>query len=168
MTNTWFVSDTHFGHENALRWRPRFSSAGEMNQLMYERWCSVVKTHDIVYHLGDVAWGETALMEWLPRLPGRKRLCVGNHDNLKLATFGQHFQRIGLWHVFEEHGFVTTHVPLGREQLRRGCWASVHGHTHDTHPSGSHFVNVCVEHTDYTPIHLDEVVARVALMRDKT
>ncbi len=59
----WFISDTHFFHANILKFlnkqeqriRP-FQSLEEMHELMIERWNSVVKDRDYVYHLGDVTF----------------------------------------------------------------------------------------------------------------
>lgn len=62
----WLISDTHFNHANILKFtdsrtglpvRPGFESVDHMNEHMIERWNSVVKPGDIVYHLGDVVMG---------------------------------------------------------------------------------------------------------------
>ena len=53
--NIWLASDTHFCHDRAFVYEPRgFSCIGDMNEAIVERWNSVVKPGDIVYHLGDV------------------------------------------------------------------------------------------------------------------
>ncbi len=52
--NIWFVSDTHFGHGNVLKYCNRpFSSTLEHDQQLIANWNSVVKENDTVYHLGD-------------------------------------------------------------------------------------------------------------------
>ena len=67
----WVMSDTHFRHKNILTFRDSstgklvrgddFASVDEMDEHMIERWNSVVKQGDLVYHLGDVVMGEAPL-----------------------------------------------------------------------------------------------------------
>ena len=47
---------------------------------MLARWNECVAADDIVYHLGDFALASHS--RYLPRLNGRKRLIVGNHDHI--------------------------------------------------------------------------------------
>lgn len=54
----------------------------EMNETMIDIWNKKVKPNDIVYHLGDVGFGD---VNWInnifDRLNGKEfRLLVGNHD----------------------------------------------------------------------------------------
>ena len=60
----WVISDTHFDHANILNFtdavgKPtrNFADVEAMNEHMIERWNSVVKPGDKVYHLGDVLFG---------------------------------------------------------------------------------------------------------------
>ena len=81
----YFTSDTHFGHENIIKWcRRPYSSVEEMNEKLIENWNSVVGPDDIVFHLGDFAFGGSGLWkEVLSRLNGKKYLIIGNHDEKK-------------------------------------------------------------------------------------
>jgi len=55
MSQIWFTSDTHFGHDRDFVWGVRgFKNVDEMNKEIIKRWNSVVAKDDIVYHLGDV------------------------------------------------------------------------------------------------------------------
>lgn len=59
--NSFFTSDTHFGHANILTFkrddgsplRP-FQSIGEHDEILIQNWNALIKPHDKVYHLGDV------------------------------------------------------------------------------------------------------------------
>ena len=54
----WFISDTHFGHENIIRFCNRpFQNAEEMNAELIRRWRETVPEDGIVFHLGDFAHG---------------------------------------------------------------------------------------------------------------
>lgn len=79
-----FISDTHFGHANIIRFCDRpFGSVEEMNETLIHNWNNVVGEDDTVYHLGDVALGKWA--EWdgiLSQLNGYKVLVVGNHERI--------------------------------------------------------------------------------------
>lgn len=172
MADIWFISDTHFFHENILKFtdndgrliRPGFSCAEEMNEHMVERWNGVVKPQDKVWHLGDVAFKTTEkanqLDHLLSRLNGHKRMLVGNHDNLKSVALMHRFEKVELWKGFKEEGFTCTHIPLRLDSLRDGT-VNVHGHTHQNWLRDPGYINVCVEPRNYTPVHMDELLVEV-------
>jgi calcineurin-like phosphoesterase family protein len=167
----WVISDTHFNHENILhftdhngdRIRP-FDSVKEMNEVLVNRWNSVVKPGDIVYHLGDVFLGPQEDFKALwPRLNGSKRLVVGNHDNLKFLVPGGFFKKVTMWRQMTDFGLLLTHVPIHSSALstrsRKGL-LNVHGHIH-AHPAPEgDYHCVCVEQTNYTPVNLEEIRAK--------
>lgn len=82
MAERWFTSDTHFGHENIIRFSGRpFSSVKEMNEAMLTYWNETVGPADYVYHLGDVAMGHFVdSWEYVKKLHGHIYLVYGNHD----------------------------------------------------------------------------------------
>ena len=48
----YFTADTHFGHENVIRFCDRpFSSANEMDEAMIANWNARVRGNDTVYIL---------------------------------------------------------------------------------------------------------------------
>ena len=170
MKDIWLISDTHFFHENILKFtdndgnplRPGFSNVDEMNEHMRDRWNSVVKPGDIVYHLGDVMMGpKEKFSSFWPKLNGRKRLIVGNHDDIKYLANGSFFQKIQMWRVFADRGLLLSHVPLHPSSLMREGMINVHGHTHANGSPDGPYLSVCVEKLDdYTPIHIEEVAKR--------
>lgn len=160
--DTWFISDTHFGHRNIVGYcRPEFQFVEDMDEALIQNWNKRVNPGDRVYHLGDFAISPKHAAAVRPRLNGTIRLIVGNHDDIpKLVSLGL-FQRVQLWRAFKEHGFTATHIPLAKAQLRCGTF-NVHGHVH-IEESGlePHHLNICVEQTNYAPLHLDEVLHKL-------
>lgn len=160
----WLVSDTHFFHENIIRYAGRpFSSAEEMNEVMIENWNRVVKPGDKVYHLGDVAMGpREEVPSLLARLKGSKRLIVGNHDDIPWFCKGGWFKKVLMWRVLPEFNILLTHVPVHESSIHERIvvagGVNVHGHIHEkTSPTGPYRC-VCVEHTNYTPVNIEELL----------
>lgn len=163
MSEIFIISDTHFGHENILKFTDSntnlplrtFSDVHDMNEFMVERWNKIVGDSDIVYHLGDVYFGKGH--EILPRLKGRKRLILGNHDNGKDQNLQKHFQKIMVWRMFPDFNCLLTHVPVHESSLYKVEY-NLHGHIHaQPSPTGRH-INCCVEVQDYMPRPLVELV----------
>ena len=170
MNDIWFISDTHFNHTNILKFtddktgvfvRPEFQDLDHMNEMLIKNWNDNVKPQDKVYHLGDVYFGaQDKGDKILERLNGRKRLVLGNHDDPKAYPVMRHFQKIVLWRIFKEHDFLVSHMPIIDQEIRKVNF-NVHGHVHQHPDSSPRHHNICVEKTDYRPLHLDEVVARL-------
>lgn len=188
MADLWVISDTHFGHArslefetNGVKMRQGFKDVDHMNEVMIERWNAAVKPQDKVYHLGDVFFGSKDKFEavWR-RLNGKKRLIVGNHDDIKyLGGTDSHgdrfFQKIDLWRVFGEWNIIMSHIPLHRTSLLRGKTdddqpaLGVHGHIHDKRTPEPSFMHcVCVEQTDYRPVNIDTLRSKAAKLSSGT
>lgn len=77
-----FVSDTHFLHENIIKYCKRpFNSIEEHDNELIRRWNEKVPEDGIVFHLGDVAFGNPERVnEILKQLNGKIYLVIGNHD----------------------------------------------------------------------------------------
>jgi len=149
--------------------RPGFSSLDEMNEVMIQRWNELVKPGDIVYHLGDVVFGlnkDEWLNKHMKRLMGKKRLIFGNHDDPKNFVNTGHFGKTMLWRMFPEHNILLTHVPvhpstLGEHRFDGKQMLNVHGHIHHNKSPDGPYKCVCVEHTDYRPVHIEDL-AKIA------
>ena len=176
MSDIWVTSDTHWNHVNILKFtdsntgkliRPEFKDVVDMNETMIRNWNSVVKPGDKVYHLGDVFFGEKDWFQSMwPRLNGSKRLIVGNHDDIKYLSSGGFFAKVQMWRMFSEFGLLLSHVPLHESSLLRGSknekpMLNVHGHIHQNKSPKGFYKCVCVEQTNYTPVHIEEL-AKIA------
>lgn len=167
----WFISDTHFGHENIIKFtddkgdriRP-FNSVEEMDEKMVENWNRVVRPQDRIYHLGDVAINRRCLAI-LSRLNGKKVLIKGNHDIFKLKDYTEFFEDIRAYKVFPKYGVICSHIPVHPNQLEARFKLNIHGHMHQNVIKDSRYVNICVEHTDYTPVSLEMILAAQHLQK---
>jgi calcineurin-like phosphoesterase family protein len=170
--NIWFISDTHFFHSNILKFtnadgslaRPGYDSVEDMNEKLVERWNADIRPQDTVYHMGDVSFRYgSEFNELMSRLNGNKTLIIGNHDNVALLL--PWFPKVLVWREFRDHNFVASHVPVHPTQLRRGKdheGFNIHGHIHANVLEDHRYINLCVEHTGGKPVHIDEVLAKIA------
>ena len=83
-----YISDTHFGHKNILRYDNRpWQNVQDMEDAMIQLWNKTVDPYDSVYILGDVVWSNK-YEEWvriLSQLNGNGKLIVkGNHDKTEI------------------------------------------------------------------------------------
>ena len=172
MHDIWVISDTHFNHENILNFVDKdgnkirsFHDVHHMNEIMIQNWNKLIRPQDKVYHLGDVYFGSQQSAEHvLSRLNGKKRLIVGNHDTIygKGNILQKYFQKIYMWRLFKEFNMCLTHVPIHNSSFRKVEY-NVHGHIHQQKSPTDQHVCVCVEHTDYAPVPIEEVLKRYAL-----
>lgn len=176
--NRFVVSDHHLGHQNSWEkfkladgspLRP-FTSNEEMNETMIERHNAKVKQQDTVYFLGDVVINKRYL-ELVKRMNGRKILIRGNHDIFRDEEYREvGFEQIHGVRVFVDK-FIMSHIPLHPDCVTGRFRVNVHGHLHANqvtwnHPTDSvgydpRYLCVCVEQTDFTPLHFDEVEERI-------
>lgn len=170
MPATFLVSDTHFGHAGSCKFmradgvtkmRP-WDDPNEMDEHMVKVWNERVRPNDKVYHLGDVVINRRSL-DIMSRLNGDKVLIKGNHDIFKLEDYTKYFRDIRSCHVL--NGAILTHIPLHEESLGR-FGTNIHGHMHEKRVMKDGAVDpryhcVCVEHTDWGPILLEDVFKRI-------
>lgn len=168
-TKVFFTSDTHFWHKNILKYesvnRP-FKDIFDMNEQLVSRWNSVVGKNDLVFHLGDFAFGgQDKVRDLVSRLNGKIVLLLGNHDRDRSKDW---WLNVGFHDVISEpivleDKFILSHEPMGGleipEQIPDGK-INLYGHVH-----GSDFFNtidhnrmcVCVERWNCTPIQFEYI-----------
>lgn len=154
--NTFIISDTHFCHENVIKYCGRpFQSASEMDNYMVKKWNNIVSDCDIVYHLGDFCFGGIEnVIRIKSLLNGRIRLILGNHDRYTVKRYYE----IGFDRVYDKpiifnntimsHRKIFDNVPDG--------YICIHGHTHNNSPfcEGDYQYNVSVENINYAPLNI--------------
>lgn len=169
MNEVWFTSDTHFGHKNILEYekeaRP-FETVEEMNETLISNWNDTVRPKDIVWHLGDFAFGRSHV-ELAGRLNGRKRLIMGNHDVYNNSVYLVYFEKLFGVHYWKR--CVLSHIPIHVGNLGSRAFLNVHGHLHSNKvmqlPTEWHedinYFNVSVEQHNLRPVNSSLIMDRL-------
>lgn len=157
-----FIADTHFGHENIIKYCNRpFKSTTEMNRVLIDNWNRTVKDEDIVWMLGDFAFGSKDYIKSITsQLNGRKKLILGNHDRHKIPFYEEcGFNFVSRYPILVDKTIILSHAPI--EFLNENCpFFNIHGHVHDN-PAFSDISKtsacVSVERINYKPIEFEEL-----------
>ena len=175
--NIFFTSDTHFYHDQDFLYAPRgYKSFEEMNEAIVERWNSVVKPGDFVYHLGDVLMNDYDV-NIINRLNGTIFLIRGNHDTdnklSAIAATGKlanptfiptsELIKFGKLSLFACHYPVLTanfdDKHFGKHVI------NMHGHTHQTGNwlfADNPFVyHVGLDSHNNTPVSIEEIITDI-------
>lgn len=178
MSEIFFTSDTHFGHQPEFIWKPRgFSSVEEMDEAIIENWNKVVKPGDVVYHLGDTMLNDNAHgLECFKRLNGQIFLIYGNHDSdtrKNLLFMELPCKMLGGWYAWLiKYGKLSTyisHYPTLTANYDDKHFSqhvlSLHGHTHQKtnwlDPKNPFLYHVGLDSHNNTPVHIDEVITDI-------
>jgi len=174
----WFTSDTHFFHKNIIDYDMRpFSNVDEMQECIIRNWNNTVSKKDIVYHLGDFAFGNPKRWKAITdRLNGNITLVRGNHDLQNGATLKRLvvdglpvFNDICDFDIIPIGGrkVVLCHYPYKRNDgdfrlveyrpNNTGLWL-IHGHTHNLSPKvEGRMINVGCMLWDYFPVSENQI-----------
>lgn len=165
MGKTYFIADTHFNHENIIKYCDRpFEDVKQMGRKLISNWNSVVKDDDVVYILGDFALADKPEIIWINRsLNGIKKLIIGNHDHLSIKDYYDcGFDRVYDKPILFNDFYILSHEP--QYVQNNGVYANIFGHVHNNPQfrdySDRHFC-CCVERIGYKPISFEEIVEKM-------
>jgi calcineurin-like phosphoesterase family protein len=158
----YFTSDHHFGHSGARTlFRRPFASVSEMDRQMIERWNSVVKPGDEVWHLGDFAVRQPAerVMSLLMTLHGRKYLVTGNNDDAEVTgsagwTSVQAYAEV----TVDGASLVLCHYPFRTWNGMGKGSINLHGHSHGRLRQLPRQFDAGVDVWDFQPVTLAQLV----------
>ncbi len=164
----WFTADHHFNHPAVIQFCHRpFAGVDEMNQAMVDRWNERVMPGDLVYHLGDFAFGSPAQAAEIARqLNGLKFLIRGNHDKPNMCrALEPHFVWIrDLARVKPRYGADRAYIVLCHYAMRtwnlkhHGAW-QLFGHSHGALQTNNRSLDVGVDCWSYAPASVGEIGA---------
>lgn len=157
--NTWFISDTHFGHPGILRFHEKRrilcgTTLEELNETpsvaldkhdkwLVNLWNSTVKKRDNIYILGDVSWvNRERTKKIIEKLHGTKFLIRGNHDK-SIKGLENYFEFVGdikeATFTNNQYDFIDPketfcvemcHYPMLTWNRRPHGTVMLHGHCH--------------------------------------
>ena len=164
----WLESDTHFDHTNIIRYCNRpFVTTREMNEYILHNWRRTIAPNDLVYFLGDLAFGRDSRKPrwWVTQLSGKIIWIKGSHDHgIHPTSILPNVERVVECEVVSCDGimFFLVHDVIDAVGWKDG-WV-IHGHNHDNQPHINFVkkrVNVSVEVINYTPISLASIVREI-------
>lgn len=174
MPNTFFTSDSHFGHKGILKVsmaRPRpFASIEEHDEALIRAWNTVVRPADIVWHLGDFAYKCSVdyAASIRARLNGRIRLLRGNHDaigeRLEWAGPVVDVQRVFVQNpgMPKPQAFWCSHYA---HRTFPNSWHGdlhLYGHSHGSLPGTRTSLDVGVDCWNWAPVSVADILKRMA------
>ena len=178
----WFTSDTHFGHNNIMKFCQRpWKTVEEMDNALIQNWNSVVGENDIVFHLGDFAFAPNwRWKELLGKLNGRIYLIIGNHDvsrwpgdkvmELFERVENQMLLKIDGYKVYLNHFPFLCYAGTYRNPKIASMQLFGHVHMHDNSVGKDderlqclfpYQYDVGVDNNNYTPISWEEVREKI-------
>ena len=127
------------------------------DRMLIDYWNETVRNDDIVWFLGDfVLGGRNVLNDYASKLKGRKRIILGNHDNLKDKDYLEAgFEFVSRWPVVLAQHIILSHAPL--PSVPTGFY-NIFGHVHSAAAVPTQTENtrcVCVERQGMRPIAAD-------------
>ena len=173
----WLTSDTHFGHANIIKYCARpFANTEEMDAALIKNWNERVAEDDVVYHLGDFAWGTIGYWERIrEQLNGHIYLIIGNHDERFLSNprmytlFEEVIYQKRIW--YDKHCIYLNHYPFlcfgGAYKGLDATWQAFgHVHSNDRSDVGLDHqrlihcfptqYDVGADNNDFRPISIEE------------
>jgi calcineurin-like phosphoesterase family protein len=155
----YIIGDTHFNHDKVIDYENRpFKNIKEMNKKLIKNWNKTISNKDIVYHLGDFAWGnKREVKKIVGKLKGYKVLIKGNHD--------RQYDN-GWWHnvgfddvihggIILDNFYLLSHEPMYINSNMP--YVNIHGHMHSNRMEGKSYYNVSVELNDYKPVSFEYI-----------
>jgi calcineurin-like phosphoesterase family protein len=157
MNNVYIIADTHFGHKKIIEFekekRP-FATIEAHDYELMQRWNSVVRPKDTVWHLGDVFFGKDG-HKVLGGLNGVKKLVLGNHDHYPLEVYQRYFSKIFGAAIYAD--CLLTHIPVHESNFPR-FRKNVHGHLHHNTIPDSRYICVSAEQIGLVPVLLNPLI----------
>lgn len=170
----YIISDTHFYHENIVKYAGR---PYDHETMMISRWEKVVPDNAAIVHLGDLFFGgDQGFIDFYlniaPRLTGQKYLVLGNHDKRSRDYEHLGFEVIKPFSVYYRGYEVSfDHYPklLPKDEKKIHIHGHIHNHTYARdEPTREGNINVSVEAIDYRPHRTTRLLNKEIRRRNQT
>jgi len=175
--NIWITSDTHYNHRNIAgkeisRWKSGYRSfrdVHQMNQALVTNINKFVKEDDILYHLGDFAFGgHKSVIEFRNSIVCKNiHLILGNHDeeiedDLELQSLFTSVAHTHTGYIGRQRFHLAHYSHRVWPKSHRG---SIHlfGHSHGNLSNFGKSMDVGIDvayklYNEYRPFHLAEIL----------
>ena len=154
MSKFWIITDTHFGHDNIIKYCNRPENFAD---IIVNNWNQMISENDTVIHLGDVAWNNESL-KIIEKLHGKKMLVLGNHDHNSLYYYTNHgfdFVCNQLAMTMFGMDIIFTHKPLIFHEHDLNICGHLHGMINIE--GGNPCYSMAIEETKYKPLLLEYI-----------
>lgn len=142
--SVYFIGCLHLSHKWMAQHRG-FNDEFYHDEHLIEQWNSVVHKKDLVWILGDVTMESKEPYPLLDRLKGRKKVCLGNHDQPEhTRDLLKHVETVA--GMVDYKGFVLSHCPLHPNEMGF-CRGNIHAHIH--HENSLHEVVISNRYNDH-------------------
>ena len=164
----WNWSDQHFNHD--MLWKKgyrAFHSREEMNSRMLSG-METIQKDDVLIFGGDLCFYDfKEIVQAINKIECQKIYIVGNHDVrdnslqnelrkvVDALTIAFDFNHSS---ILNGSNIVVSHYPFSEDKLYNVQF-NLHGHTHQ-YLMGEKHINMCVEHTNYIPIVLSDLILK--------
>lgn len=165
MSNVFFTSDLHLGHQFAARTRA-MPIIAEHDWHIVETINETVPKRGKLYIIGDAFFSDGG-MKWARNIQCQNiELILGNHDMYPVQKYLKMGWKI---HGFRRYkDFWMSHCPMHPNEIRKMS-GNIHGHVHrfsDTkRVEDPRYFNVNCEYHGYKPVRYDKIVEQVTFQQ---
>lgn len=176
----WFTADTHFGHNNIIRYSNRpFTSVEEMDDVIINNINNLVQPGDTLWFLGDFCFGPRdperfyrVAESYRNRIECNNIILIwGNHDPNRFAHKREERDSAGKFRrLFKDDYDLKQTTVMGQkivlchyamrvwDKSHHGAW-HLYGHSHGSLPDDPNSLSFdCgVDCHDYKPLNFNEV-----------
>ena len=186
---TFFTSDTHFRHNNILKYCNRpFKNTDDMDKQIIKNWNSKINPNDDVYFLGDFTLSNNIeyIENILSQLNGNIYVIKGNHDKGVIKYFNHERQNKDEkdWLIKEIYDYLQIKINnktfvLFHYPIEDWAWSSnsihLHGHLHGEYKLHNHNVqkhdlknrlDIGIDTNNLFPYSFDDVIAKLEYLYD--
>lgn len=159
---TFFTADTHFNHEDILKYTNRnFNTIEDMNDYIIEKWNEKVKRGDRIFILGDFAFSKHG--KFINALNGKKHLIIGNHDDMSQDIL-RNFTSVQNYKEFwfeKKYYFILNHYCLRTWSESVNGSINLFGHSHGRLKTFNLSFDMGIDCNNYEPFHSTDVIKMI-------
>lgn len=169
MNKTFFTADTHFNHANVIGFNNRpWDNVWDMNEGLILNWNNIVGKNDLVYVLGDFAFGNAyAKGRVVERLNGVIHLVPGGHDGGKKVERTVILDPIFVMEQGKNPPIVLCHYAMLQWPMKHYGAIHLFGHSHGRLPIRYNCLDVGVDTNNYEPYTIEAVYDKIAAQNQR-